>query len=476
MNVTKSAPSFRCFVIAIAIFMCAAFSKAWGKPNVIVVIADQWRTQSFGFAGDPNVKTPRLDHLAAESCWFTHAVSGLPVCSPMRATMLTGQRPLTHGVFINDVPLSPEAVSIGKVMHERGYDTAFVGKWHVDGHGRSIWIPRERRQGFDYWKVLECTHSYNHSPFYEDDDATKHVWKDYDAAAQTDDVCAYLKAHQSEAKPFLLFLAWGPPHNPYETAPERFKKMYDPATLKLRPNVPEAFQAQARKDLAGYYAHCSALDELMGRLLDTLRDTGLAQDTILMFTADHGDMLGSQGLQRKQKPYDESIRIPLLVRWPAGLGTQGKKLEAMFNSEDIMPTLLGLAGVDIPRTAEGLNYSAYLRGGADPGDGAALIQCPSPFGEWTRNRGGREYRGIRTSRYTYVRDLNGPWLLFDNETDPYQMKNLVGDPASQALQAELNEKLNKKLRDEKDEFKPGPDYIAKWNYKVDASGTMPYTN
>ncbi len=132
------------------------------------MLADQWRAEAFGYAGNPDVKTPHLDQLQREGVHLVNAVSGLPVCCPTRASLLTGQRPLTHGVFLNDVPLDPEAVTIGKVLRAAGYDTGYIGKWHVDGHGRSNFIPRERRQGFEYWKVLECTHDYNHSAYYAD--------------------------------------------------------------------------------------------------------------------------------------------------------------------------------------------------------------------------------------------------------------------------------------------------------------------
>ena len=459
-----------CLLTILALSVATATFAA-NKPNILVVVADQWRAQAFGFAGDPNVKTPHMDRLASQSAHFVNAVSGLPVCSPMRATMLTGQRPLTHGVFINDVPLNPNAVTLGKTLKADGYDTGFIGKWHVDGHGRTVWIPRERRQGFDYWKVLECTHSYNASPYFSDA-PEKQVWKEYDALAQTHDVCDYLRSRKKGDKPFLLFLAWGPPHNPYESAPAKYKTMYDPATLKLRANVPAANEQQARKDLAGYYAHCTALDDCMGEIMQTLDDAGLSKDTILMFTADHGDMLGSQGMQRKQKPYDESIRVPMLVRLPEHI--KARKLDSPINSEDIMPTLLGLSGTPIPKSVEGLDYSAHLlRAAASPNDGATLIQCPSPFGEWTRQRGGREYRGVRTTRHTFVRDLSGPWLLFDNETDPYQMNNLVGKPESAALQKELDALLTKKLKERHDDFRPGQEYIAQWKYQVDTTGTAP---
>ena len=444
------------------------------KPNILVVLADQWRAQAFGFAGDPNVTTPNFDHLASESVRFINAVAGLPVCSPTRASLLTGQRPLTHGVFLNDVPLDPNATTIAKVLKAEGYDTGYIGKWHLNGDGRSNFIPRERRQGFDYWKVLECTHDYSNS-FYYADAPDKLKWPGYDAIAQTHDACNYIHSHAKSAKPFLLFLAWGPPHDPYFSAPPKYHALYSAGKLKLRPNVPATLESEAGKVLAGYYAHCTALDDCMGELLDTLRETGVAEDTILVFSADHGDMLGSQGMFKKQKPFDESIRVPMLVRWPKGLGARPRSLDAPINSEDVMPTLLGLCGVPIPKSAEGLDYSGYLRGGKNPGDGATVILCAAPFGEWERRVGGKEYRGVRTTRYTYVRDLNGPWLLFDNQTDPYQTNNLVSVPAHATLRIEMDAMLNRKLRERGDEFRPGADYIAQRAYKVNANGTVPYT-
>ncbi len=138
-----------------------------------------------------------------------------------------------------------------------------------------------------------------------------------------------------------------------------------------------------------------------------------------------------------------------------------------------MPTLLGLCGVPIPRTVEGLDYSSYLRGGADPGDDATVLLCAAPFGQWDRRKGGKEYRGVRTTRYTYVRDLQGPWLLFDNQNDPYQMHNLVNVPAHVELQTKLEATLQRKLHERGDEFRPAAEYIAKWGYEVDANGTVP---
>ncbi len=444
-------------------------------PNVLFVFADQWRADALGYTGDPNVKTPNLDRLAEQAINFTHAVSGCPVCSPYRASMMTGRRPLSHGVFLNDVQLSDDAVTIAEVVAARGYRTAYVGKWHLDGHGRSAYIPPERRQGFEYFKALECTHNYNRSFYYEGDDPTKRQWEGYDALAQTEDAIGYMRRHARGDRPFLLMLSWGPPHNPYETAPERFRAMYDPATIRLRPNVPPDKAEVAKRELAGYYAHQTALDECVGKLWQALGELDIERDTIFVFTSDHGDMLHSHGEVRKQRPWDESIRVPLLIRYPRRLGESGKKLDALINAEDLMPTLLGLAGVPIPDPVEGKDYSRYMQGGENPSDGAALVTCPSPFGEWTRARGGREIRGVRTHRHTYVRTLAGPWLLYDNQNDPYQLDNLIDKPQHAELQRELDAVLRRKLRETGDAFLPGAAYVEKWGYPVNESGTVPYT-
>jgi arylsulfatase A-like enzyme len=280
--------------------------------------------------------------------------------------------------------------------------------------------------------------------------------------------------HAKTDKPFFLFLSWGPPHNPYQSAPQKYRAKYQAAQIQLRPNVSEAMSAKARVAQAGYYAHCSALDDCMGNLLQTLRENGLASNTIVVFTADHGDLLGSHEAFEKQQPFDESIRVPLLLHWPKGLGTGGGSPDALINSEDIMPTLLGLCGVPIPKTVEGLDYSGYLHGGKNPSDGATVISSVAPFGTWERRLGGREYRGVRTQRYTYVRDLNGPWYFFDDQTDTYQTNNLVNKPEFAKLQAELDATLKRKLKEQGDEFLPAADYIRKWGYKVNANGTADY--
>ncbi len=444
------------------------------KPNLVFVFADQWRAQATGYAGNKDVKTPNLDKLAQQSINFCNAVSSCPVCSPYRASLITGQYPLTHGVFLNDLLLSDRAVSVAQAYKRAGYETAYIGKWHLYGNRRGAFIPREYRQGFEFWKALGCTHNYNNSYYFADENI-RLKWQGYDSIAQTREAQKYIREHAGD-KPFILFLSWGPPHAPYHTAPQKYRDMFDPAQLSLRPNVPREWHEQTRKNLAGYYAHIAALDDCIGELLETIRRVGIEKDTIFVFTSDHGDMLGSRGQMKKQRPWDESIRVPFLLRYPAVTGGKGRTIEMPINAPDIMPTLLGLSGIEIPDTVEGTDFSDIVRGKTEPDDNAALISCPSPFGQWSRDKGGREYRGVRTRRYTYVRDLNGPWLLYDNLKDPYQLENLVNNPRYAKLQNKLEELLNQKLKETNDEFLSGWDYIKKWGYKVQANGTVGYTN
>ena len=452
-----------------------ALSQSWSfgeisknkQPNLVFVLADQWRAQATGYAGNKDVRTPNLDRLAQESINFTNAVSGCPVCSPYRASLLTGQYWLTHGIFYNDKPLNPEATTIGKVYRQAGYQTAYIGKWHVDGHGRTSFIPKERRQGFEFWRVCECTHNYNHSLYYGDTNEKKY-WPGYDAIAQTREAQLYIREHANS--PFILFVSWGPPHAPYQTAPEKYRELYpDPSRISLPPNVPNSLRSNAQEELAGYYAHIAALDDCIGDILKTIDDCGIKDNTLLVFTSDHGDMLRSQSQTKKQKPWEESVRIPFLLRYPAVRGKVGHTIDMPINTPDIMPTLLGLSGITIPESVEGKDFSGVIRGTKPSDNEAALIMCPVPFHQWGYRQGGREYRGVRTRRYTYVRDLNGPWLLYDNQMDPYQLTNLCNNPEYAKTQRELEKMLSRKLEETNDKFLTGPEYMAMWNYKWDAN-------
>lgn len=449
----------------------AAASAPTRRPNILFVFADQWRASATGYSGNPDVQTPHLDALASEGVTFTTAVANCPVCTPYRASLLTGRYPLSTGLFVNDVRLPESEITIAEVLATQGHDTAYIGKWHLDGPERSAYTPPgPRRQGFDFWAVGNCTHQYLHSLYYRGDDPTPRTWEGYDAHAQADLAIDYIEAHGRE-RPFCLFLSWGPPHNPYDRVPQRYLDLYDPSTLTLPANVPPEWRTErTRRGLAGYYAHITALDESLGRILAALEGSGQAENTVLVFTSDHGDMLGSQGRHRKQWPWDESIRVPLVVRYPRRQG-DARLDDTPFSVVDLLPTLLALCGAPIPEAVEGTSLAHLVTGEAGDAPEEALIASIAPFSEaWP----GPEWRGVRTRRYTYARTLEGPWLLYDNAADPAQCRNLIAEPGYAALRADLDERLAHWLRRTGDAFLPGAAHMAQYGYPRGDKGEVPY--
>jgi arylsulfatase A-like enzyme len=448
----------------------AVLTAAPSHPNVLFVIADEWRAQATGYNGDVNVRTPALDRLASESVHFENAVSGHPVCCPYRASLMSGQYPLTHGIFLNDEEFKPKRETLGQAFAQAGYQTGYIGKWHLYGspegkyERRLAYIPPDHRFGFQYWKACECTHDYNRSLYYEDDDPAPKYWPGYDAFAQTDDACRFIEQRSRARDPFLLVLSLGPPHFPLNTAPEKYREAYQKREIRLRPNVPAKLREQAIADLRGYCAHIAAVDDCIARLLSKLQTAGIADRTIVVFTSDHGDMMRSQGLITKHVPWDESIRVPFLLRYPQKLGHKGRRIRTLLNTPDIMPTLLMLAGLAAPAGIQGTDYSKLCAGASPPADSAAFLQFPVSYGQ-ARSQGIGEYRGLRTEQYTYVRSLHGPWLLYDNDTDPYQMHNLCGDPGRTAVQTRLDQALDARLKQYGDNFLPGQEYVARFGYE-----------
>lgn len=469
MNVDR-----RTFLKSAALTAAApAFLRAQSsRPNVVYILTDEWRAQATGYAGDTNAQTPALDKLAGESVNFVSACSNHPVCSPYRSSLITGQFPLTHGVFLNDEELKPKGTTLGQAFATVGYNTGWIGKWHMYGspqgnyERRTAYIPPDHRFGFEYWKANECTHDYNHSIYYEGDDPTAKYWPGYDAIAETTDACTFIERQSKTRDPFLLVLSMGPPHFPLNTAPQQYQALYRNREIQLRPNVPADVRTKAIADLRGYYSHIKAVDDCIGRVLATLDKAGIAENTVVVFTADHGDMMGSQGLPSTTKhvAWDESIRIPFLLRYPKKLGAKGRKIQTVLGTPDIMPTLLNLADLKTPAGVQGTDYSKVAAGSTPPKDSAALLQFPAAYGA-LRAAGWSEYRGIRTQQYTLVRTLKGPELLFDNHADPYQMNNLVHRAESQKLLATLDKTLNTRLKAVNDDFLPGQEYIKRFGYE-----------
>lgn len=445
------------------------------KPNILFVFADQLRACSVGYAGADAVITPNLDRFAREAAAFSTAVSPLPVCTPYRGSLITGRTPLSTGLVINDVPLSGDEVSIAHVCRDAGYDTAYIGKWHVDGPDRPAPVPPgPRRQGFAYWAAANFEHNYDRSIYFEDDPEPKR-WQGFDCEAQTSRAVAYLQERDG-AKPFCLFLSWGPPHHPYRTVPKRFLDMYDPADMTPRPNCPDP----PREDLWGYYAQTTFLDEQFGRLLAALDRLGLSENTVLVFSSDHGDMHGSQGVYKKQWPWDESIMVPFILRYPPAV-RPGSRFSFPISVIDVMPTLLGFAGIALPDTVEGVDLSPFVRAERDDAPESVLLMNPCPFSigdargpdQVPTYQGMRmEYRGVRTARYTYVRTIDRPWLLYDNQDDPYQLANRIDDEAMKGVRDELEAMMRAHMTRIGDEFLPKEAYYERFKFDLDHRGKL----
>jgi arylsulfatase A-like enzyme len=434
------------------------------RPNLLFVFADQMRGQDMRCAGNEQMITPNMDKLASQGIRLTNAISTFPVCCPYRASLMTGKFPISHGVVTNGPPLSEDHLCIAEVLKANGYQTGYIGKWHLNGHAgpnpeKLQYVPPgPKRQGFDYWAAANILHQYFNSYYYRDTDEKIPI-NGWEPDTQTDLAINYMQEHKDKG-PFCLFLSWGPPHDPY-IAPEKYQKMYDPEKLKLRENVFDATKGTSyanRQVIATYYAAITSLDWNMGRLMEALDNLGITENTIVVFTSDHGAMLYSLYLFHKQWPYEESISVPFIIRYPQKLKA-GQVNDVLLGTPDIMPTLLALMSVDIPETVEGRDLSKFLLGTTtEPEPDSVLIQVITPCGRVMDRTGMRAWRGVRTKRYTFARFHDEDWVLLDNKYDPYQKRNLIYNKAYKPLRDELNTKLEQWLKKTKDPFLPASAY------------------
>jgi len=404
------------------------------RPSFLIVLPDQLRAQALGCMGNPDLRTPALDALAKEGVLFRNAFANSPVCCPARAILLTGRYAHANGMIANDLRLRESEVTAAELLREQGYRTGFIGKWHLDGGARlpGFVPPGPRRQGFDFWAANECSHAHFNTHYFRDTDQPIPV-KKFEAEAWIDVAIDFLR--ETRGRPFFLIVSMGPPHDPYG-APEKFTKMYDPQTIAMRPNWVEGTAGGGRKEIAAYAAAVSAVDEQIGRLSAALKDLGLERDTLVLVTSDHGDMLGSHGRRLKRVPWEESIRVPGIVRWPRAV-KPGRTTDVFLTHVDVAPTFLSLAGLPIPPAMQGTDLSAVIRG-AEEGPESAFFQHFIPYQSDDVREG---WRGVRTARHLYARTESKPWLLYDLQADPYEQRNLADDPASAPLRGELEAKL-----------------------------------
>jgi arylsulfatase A-like enzyme len=403
------------------------------QPNVLFVLCDQLRAQALGYHGNEQVATPNLDRFADEGVAFERAYTPNPVCCPARGSILTGCYPHVHGVVGNNLRLPTDEPTMGTLFRDAGYATGYVGKWHLDGEPKPGHIPAgERRQGFEFWRGFNRGHDHLRGHPHPNPDGSVDWEEGYQPELQTDMAIEHID--ESGEAPFFTFLSWGPPHGPFE-APEEYSAMYDPEELDLRSNVPDTeVTAEMRAELAEYYALITSLDDQFGRLLDALAERDLAEDTVVVFTADHGEMVGSQGRYRKNYPFEESVHVPLAVRYPEEF-EGGHRSDAVVNLVDLLPTLCSLCDVETPARVQGRDRTGLLADDDDPSAATeTYIQGQIPYDE--------AWRAIRTDRHLLVVDRAlGVQYLFDTATDPDQMENLAGDPAHADTEERLRERL-----------------------------------
>jgi arylsulfatase A-like enzyme len=369
----------------------------------------------------------------------------------------------------HEYPLPAGQRTIGDVFNANGYDTAYFGKWHLGGwherDGRAAFFITDpvRRGGFKTWIGYENNNSQWDSWVHggSGKDAFHYRLPGYETDELTNLLIRYLKERADAQKngrgqPFFAVLSVQPPHDPY-VAPERFMRNYNPAGLQLRPNVAhvDPIRRQARLDLAGYYAMIENLDWNYGRVVETLEQTGLLDNTHILFFSDHGDMHGSHGMYRKTNPYEESIRTPMIFSGGRARynGWKSGPVPVLANHVDIAPTTLGLCGISKPDWMKGVDFSHHRiqkpASGPDPDSAYLENVIPTGHGDSINT----PYRGLVTrDGWKYVCFENRSWLLFNLNEDPFEEANQAQNNRYRSERKELIARLRQWVAETGDHF------------------------
>ncbi len=467
------------------------------QPNIVVVLVDQMRRDAMSCAGDPNVRTPNLDRMARNGVRFTSACSTFPACVPFRFSMLTGEYAHSRNVPALGFRLSPAERTLGDAMKAEGYATAYIGKWHLySAYGVSgglnlsqacrTPIPASHRRGFDHWRGFELRNEFYDTYYFADDETQPRRLEGHQTDGLFSLALDYLEKDRSRDRPFFLMLSVEAPHPPFMASLESLERVRQRGPMVQRPNVdldairffppewheengpagkvdpndPASVKRVAEANMMAYYAMIEMIDDNMGRLSATLDREGLADDTIVVFLSDHGELGGSHGMLGKAEPWEESIGIPLIVSGPDEyVARKGSTATVPVNTEDLFPTLVGLAGGAAGGGLTGMDMAPLVRGEIDkPQRDGVLLEFVT---ETRANRGyyDETWRGIRTERYKYTvigsRSGARPWQLFDLETDPFEMENLVDREDCAGLARQLHEQLAELLETTGDDFALG---------------------
>ena len=446
-------------------------------PNIIICTCDQLRAHEVGCYGNSVIRTPNIDRLAAEGIRFENSVTNYPVCLPARSVLISGQYNRTCTGGSSNVTVAgpggrtfylqyPEHgrphlkdPTLAEVLRGTGYQTAAIGKWHIHSWPHDV--------GFDSYVIPRMNHCHTGQSFTENG-GVEFAPAGYSVDYEADRLEQFVELPDDD-RPFFLYYNISPPHCPFGDAPERYLHMYDPDAIPIRANVdlntplkdqehwfnvyrwdfryynhrlpgtmrlPEGYTLKHL--IAEYYGLTTWVDDTVGRMLDVLDRTGLSEDTIVVFTSDHGDNLGSQGLVQKGGPNEESIRIPLIVRWPGRGAPPAVNRSHVASLVDLAPTLLSLIGVDIPQHFQGRDLAPLCCGQASNAPSYAFVET---------SRG----VAIRTLNHMYYLPYEGdnrqlaqnPSQFFDLAHDPYQLRNLAGEAPMPAPAGELDDTLRR---------------------------------
>ncbi len=415
------------------------------RPNVLVIFVDQQRWDTLGVNGSPMDLTPNLDRAARQGVRFELPITVQPVCAPARGSLLTGQYATTHGVWRNGLGLTGQERTIADCFAAAGYETGYAGKWHLApkeaGPG---WVPPEYRGGFrDFWEaanLLEFTSQPFETVLYDGDGAEVRP-PGYRVTAMTDRVIDFLRRPHRD--PFLFMVSYLEPHHQNDVdryvAPEGYAERYAnpfvPPDLRALPGTWPAH-------LPGYYGCIKSIDENVGRIVQTLQEQGLAENTLVVFTADHGCHFRTRNAEYKRSCHDSSLRIPLVL-WGAGMNRRQVVPEPV-GLVDLPPTLLDAAGLDVPEMMQGRSLLPLIDRTAADWPGEVFVQISESM----------VARALRTERWTYCavaldkqgnRDPAGEryseLFLYDNYADPAQLVNLVGRNGYREIAAHWRERL-----------------------------------
>ena len=420
-------------------------NNAMKKQNVVVFFTDQQRFDCMGAYGNPCGLTPNFDWMARRGTFAEYAFTPQPVCGPARGCLQTGKYATTIGLHHNRIPLGNRHASLAHYFNQAGYATGYIGKWHLGS--TSLAVPIEDRAEYQYWlgaNSLETASTVYDTVVYDQDNQPVKL-PGYRVDALTDAAIRYIDAHQRE--PFFLFLSFLEPHfqNPHDSfPPPDIDKTTEYAYM---PRDLAALGGTAWQHIPGYYGMVRRLDSALGRILDALKSLGLTEDTIVLFTSDHGCHFKTRNDEYKRSCHDSSIRIPMA--FDGGIFSGGGLLQGMVSLVDVAPTLLDACGIPVPEDMQGRSLLPLMqnRRAADWPDEVFVQISESQVG-----------RCIRTRRWKYSVEAPGkdPWMdscsdtyvetfLYDLEHDPHELVNLAGFISHRAVADVMMERLKKKM-------------------------------